>query len=107
LNRTPLKGSSAILSAGYDESTRTLELEFSSLACYQFFNVPPSIYAAFLASGSKGQFHALYLQGKYEYKCIVPRPTKEQKHGDSDKAKDKQIRETKQAVAKRAKTRIS
>src|SRR5258706_11071989 len=86
MQRKLIRGSRSILEAGYDEEARTLELLFSSLAVYQYYQVPPSIYAAFQAAGSKGHFHALYLAGKYEYKCVVPRPTKEKSHGDSKKS---------------------
>jgi len=109
MNRTPIKASSSILSAGYDEVTRTLELEFASLACYEYYQVPPSIYAAFQAAGSKGHFHALYLAGKYEYKCVVPRPTTKEKtsHGANEQ-KDQQVRQVKEQVKARAqKNRIS
>src|SRR6266849_6266739 len=107
MNRTPLK-SSSILSAGYDEATRTLELEFASLACYQYFQVPPSIYAAFQAAGSKGHFHALYLAGKYEYKCVVPRPTKETSHGETRKDSTQQARQqTSKASQSKTENRIS
>jgi len=107
MRRIPLK-SSSILSAGYDEATRTLELEFASFAVYAYYQVPPSIYAAFQAAGSKGHFHALYLAGKYEYKCVVPRPTKESKsHGETDTQKEKKVRQVKADAQRAAKHRIS
>ncbi len=47
--------SSMMASAGYDASTRTLEIEFVRGGCYQYFDVPPSEHEALLAAPSKGR----------------------------------------------------
>jgi len=107
MNRIPIR-SSSIISAGYDPETREMDIEFSSLAVYRYSDVTLGLWRAFMDSKSKGVFFATYIRVRDKYTCIRPRPTKEQSHGDSDKAKERKISETKQAVAKRAaKNRIS
>ena len=55
MDRIPVE-SSTVVSAGYDASTSTLELEFTSGALYDYFAVPRSTFERFLAAESKGQF---------------------------------------------------
>ena len=55
MNRAPLT-SSMIVSAGYEASTRILELEFSPGHVYQYFDVPPELYPELLGAPSAGRF---------------------------------------------------
>jgi hypothetical protein len=48
--------SRSLRSAAYDIQTATLEIEFSHGGIYQYFDVPPGLVDAFLASHSKGNF---------------------------------------------------
>lgn len=67
--RNPI-ASTNILSAGYDESSETLEVEFLSGSVYQYYNVPISIFDAFRNSGSKGQFLHAYIKNAYPYSRV-------------------------------------
>lgn len=50
--------SSTIRSVGYDEGTRTLEVEFNNGSTYQYDDVPAKEYRALLSAESVGkQFH--------------------------------------------------
>ena len=59
--------SSNIVSAGYEPSSETLEIEFASGGVYQYYNVPPSIYEAFLAAPSKGRFLVSQIKDRFPY----------------------------------------
>jgi KTSC domain len=48
--------SSSILSAGYDDEQRQLELEFWQGEVYRYLDVPRSIYDELLGAPSKGDF---------------------------------------------------
>lgn len=62
--------SEAIKSIGYDEATATLEIKFTSGNVYEYFPVPPEIYAEFIAAESKGFYYNLYIRGGYDSKQI-------------------------------------
>ena len=56
MQRLPVR-SSTIVSIGYATQERMPELEFrQSGEAYQYFDVPPEDYAAFLAAESKGTY---------------------------------------------------
>jgi hypothetical protein len=59
--------SSNIVSAGYEPSSETLEIEFASGGVYQYYNVSPSIYEAFLAAPSKGRFLISQIKDRFPY----------------------------------------
>ncbi len=59
--------SSNIVSVGYDSHSETLEVEFQNGAVYQYYNVPQSIYEAFMAAPSKGQFLAYQIRDRFPY----------------------------------------
>jgi hypothetical protein len=69
MERTPVS-SSNIVSAGYDEATRVMEVEFKTgkgtKGVYSYADVPKDIYDAFLAADSKGSFFHASIKGKYE-----------------------------------------
>ncbi len=54
--------STNIVSAGYDASSETLEIEFKDGAVYQYFNVSEALYEQFLQAPSKGQFFNVYIK---------------------------------------------
>jgi hypothetical protein len=63
--RRRLVSSSAISSVGYDRKANTLELEFSSGGVYDYYEVPPKVYAALMAAESKGRFVSERIRGQY------------------------------------------
>jgi hypothetical protein len=62
--RVPV-ASSSVASIGY--SPGTLEEQFRSGAVYRFFEVPRTIYDAFLAAPSKGMFFNESVRGRFGY----------------------------------------
>ena len=60
-----------ILSAGYDDSSRILEIEFRrGPRVYRYFDVPPFMYDGLLAARSKGQFFTSRISGLYRTECL-------------------------------------
>ena len=64
--------SSVIRAADYAADTRELRITFVSGRQYAYANVPPSIYEAFLASSSKGEFFNIAIRGRYHFHEILP-----------------------------------
>ena len=62
--------STNISSIGYDAATETLEIEFSSSAIYQYFNVPLSMHEQLMQAGSKGKFLHMYIKNAYPYSRV-------------------------------------
>ena len=48
--------SSNLSSVGYDETTTTLEVEFTNGNVYQYSGVPIDVYKGLMASNSKGRY---------------------------------------------------
>ena len=69
MKREPL-ASSNITSVGYDPQSETLEIEFTSGSVYQYYNVPQSIYDAFLKAPSAGQFFAYQIRNAFPYSRV-------------------------------------
>ncbi len=59
--------SSNIASIGYDEDSRTLEIQFHSGAVYQYFDIPIAVYDDLMVAPSKGQYLAQQIKGQYRY----------------------------------------
>lgn len=59
--RSPV-ASSNIAAIGYDEPSETLEIEFTSGAIYQYYNIGRATYEALMAAPSKGQFFGTYIK---------------------------------------------
>jgi hypothetical protein len=72
MNRSPLS-SRAVVSAGYDAVSGTLELEFLSGRIYQYEDVPPSAYDWLLRTPSKGTYVSRMINGQYSYRDVTPR----------------------------------
>lgn len=62
--------SSNIASAGYDDQTCTLEIEFHNGGIYQYFDVPRSIYDQLVSAGSSGSFFHQQIRGVFRYARI-------------------------------------
>lgn len=70
MTRTPVQ-SSDIVSIGYDETARTMEVEFvRGNRVYVYRDVPPTVYRALLTAKSVGAAFAAHVKGKYEYREV-------------------------------------
>jgi len=66
MNRIKVK-SSNIVSVGYDEDNKTLEVEFITSGTYRYFNVEKKVYTDFLSSSSKGKYFFKHIKGTYKF----------------------------------------
>jgi hypothetical protein len=64
--------SSAVIAAGYDAETRTLELEFAGGRIYRYEAVPQGTYDWLLRAPSKGAYVARMISDRYEYRDVTP-----------------------------------
>lgn len=62
--------SSTISSVGYNETSLSLELEFTSTAVYQYSNVPQSVYLRLMSAPSKGSFFNTYIKDRYRCRKV-------------------------------------
>lgn len=69
MNREPV-ASSNLISAGYDETSETLEIEFSNGTIYQYYNVGAAIYEQFNTASSKGLFLNVYIKNAYPFSRV-------------------------------------
>ena len=58
-------------SMGYDDSTKILEIEFQNNLVYQFFDVPPKIYADLMHSGEIGKYFTDKVRTRFRSKQLV------------------------------------
>jgi len=72
MERSPL-ASSSVASAGYDEVTRVLEIEFTSGRIYQFEEVPRGVFDWLLRTPNKGSYVARMINNVYRYQDVTPR----------------------------------
>lgn len=68
---TPVE-SSTLVTVGYDESSKLLQLEFCSRAVYRYFAVPPAVHEALLAASSKGSYFNQVIRGRYRFARVGP-----------------------------------
>jgi hypothetical protein len=66
MRRKPVD-SSAMRSAGYDEATRTLEIEFPDGDVYDYFEVPRETWRAFESAPSKGLFFSGEIRDRFAF----------------------------------------
>lgn len=62
--------SSNILAIGYDSNSSTLRVKFHKGGCYDYFNVPFSVYNSLMKASSHGGYHADFIKGFYGYKLV-------------------------------------
>ena len=67
MERKPVE-SSNIKSVGYDEVTKTLEIEFKGSGVYQYKGVPKEIYEGFSKAESIGKYFYAKVKSNREYK---------------------------------------
>ena len=71
MDRIPVH-SSSIVSVGYDEATRSLEVEFVTGGVYRYFDVPDDLYYALMRAESKGAFvNANIVSAGFEYMRVA------------------------------------
>jgi hypothetical protein len=66
--------SKAIVSAGYDEATGELMLEYRSGHVYRYEGVPASLYAWLLRTKNKGGFVRRMIAGRYGERSVGAEP---------------------------------
>ncbi len=67
MQRTAVE-SSNLVSVGYDEASRVLEVEFHHGGVYQYFDVPKSEYLGLMSASSHGQYFDAHIKkGGYRY----------------------------------------
>lgn len=69
MQRIPVQ-SSNLCSVGYDEATKTLEIEFQSGSIYRYHGVPPSVYQGLMSASSHGKYFHQHIRDVYHYTRI-------------------------------------
>lgn len=67
--RIPVE-SSDIVSIGYDEPSRTLEIEFQNNRVYQYLEVESDLHTQLMRADSHGQFFQTFVARKYRFKRV-------------------------------------
>lgn len=62
--------SEVLKSVGYDEQSRTLEVEFKNGGLYEYVDVPADAYSALMLSPSKGTHFGDHIRDAYRFKRI-------------------------------------
>ena len=70
LERQSVK-SRILRSVGYNDSTKILEIEFTSGLVYQYSGVPPKVYADLMHSEEIGKYYSEKVRPKFQTKQIV------------------------------------
>jgi len=70
MERLPVK-SRILRSVGYDDSTKILEIEFSSGFVYQYSGVPKNVYADLMHSEEMGKFFSEKVRPKFQTKQVA------------------------------------
>jgi hypothetical protein len=66
MHREPVQ-SSSLSSVGYDQSSQTLEVEFTNGNIYQYFDVPSAEHVELIRSASVGAYFAANVRNSYRY----------------------------------------
>lgn len=69
MNRQPV-ASSNIKSMGYDDRSKTLEVEFNNGAIYQYHQVPGEVFAQLLSAPSMGSHFHRHIKTAYDCKPL-------------------------------------
>ena len=62
--------SSNVASIGYDDSSQTLEVEFTNGNIYQYYNIEKNLFDSLMGAGSKGQFLNTYIKNAHPYSRV-------------------------------------
>lgn len=63
--------STNVESVGYDESSRTLEIEFHDGSIYQYFDVPRNVFQELMTAASIGAYVNRELKGRFNYRQVA------------------------------------
>ena len=63
----PAVDSSMMTWVEYSKTAQELDITFGSGKTYTYFDVPPQVYTALMASGSKGTYFREHIDGAYSY----------------------------------------
>ena len=63
--------SSNIKSIGYDENTKTLEIDFKRGGLYQYSDVPMNVYIALINATSHGKYFQKFVRDKYATTKVI------------------------------------
>lgn len=69
MDRKPVR-SSSVVSVGYEEPSRLLEVEFKTGAVYEYREVPSSEYAALMGAASVGGYLNASIKGRYRFRKL-------------------------------------
>jgi len=69
VEREPVK-SRILRSMGYDATAKILEIEFQNNLIYQFYDVPPKVWADLTRSGEIGKYFTDKVRTKFRSKVI-------------------------------------
>lgn len=58
--------SSAIITIGYDASTRRMKIQFVEGHTYDFCGVPESVFSGLLRASSKGTYYNDHIRDRYQ-----------------------------------------
>jgi len=70
VERLPVK-SRILRSVGYDESTKTLEIEFTSGIAYQYSGVPVKVYTDLMHSAGMGKYYSEKVRPRFQTKQVI------------------------------------
>jgi len=62
--------SSNLAQVGFDNTTNTLRVAFTTGAVYDFFNVDEQLYRHLLQAPSKGRFFHRYIKDRFNYEIV-------------------------------------
>jgi hypothetical protein len=70
MHGSPLMPSNVIRSFTYEADQGRLVIEFQSGRCYEYFNVPPSVYAGLRNASSRGSYFNAWVRDRYSYSRV-------------------------------------
>jgi hypothetical protein len=77
MSREPVK-SSNLRAVGYDATSQTLEIEFTSGVAWAYVDVPPEAHSELMAADSVGSYFARNIRGKFKAEWLsIDSPTRE------------------------------
>jgi len=62
--------STNLVSVDYDEWSATLTVEFRNDTVYEYYRVPPGVYAGLMRATSHGGFLASHIRNRFSYRLI-------------------------------------
>lgn len=57
-------------SVGYDKASKTLEVELTHGATFEYYEVPEYVYRAFMNAESRGSFYHANIHDSYAYRKL-------------------------------------